>query len=320
MHHSRLLRPAGLALMAAVSLPAQTVDSILLSKTEYYLQNSSATLTIPGSYDTTNPFGSAGFNVTVSGSGLSAPTVTLATGSTYATANPSVHNGGVLVLNTDGSWGYGAPSGFGVAAPTALQNGSVNVNTYFANSLYTVSVPGQASVGLTLAPFSGQTYPAVATMSFSQGTWSGGKLLFDPTQALSITTSAYAAYFTGGIGGSMNLSLDAGTGFAGYDEQHFSRLAPAGSQTDESLSNANNFITHTFAANTFTAGNDYTAEADFARIISQDLNIAGSFSVSYYDRTTAFTISAIPEPSAYAGLTGLGALGLAAWRRRRASA
>ena len=48
-------------------------------------------------------------------------------------------------------------------------------------------------------------------------------------------------------------------------------------------------------------------------------NIAGAVSVGsvYADN---FAVSAIPEPSTYAALAGLGALGLAFWRRRQARA
>jgi len=36
-----------------------------------------------------------------------------------------------------------------------------------------------------------------------------------------------------------------------------------------------------------------------------------------WNNTTALTVSAIPEPSTYAALSGVLALGLAVWRRRR---
>src|SRR5689334_21628189 len=183
-----LLASAIFASLAVGSLHAQTVTQILIGKSEYYRQTHALPVTTAttADLDTSNSYGSAGFSVTVKGTGLSAPTVTLASGSTYNTANSVEHNGGVLVLNSEGDWGYGKSGGFGIAAPTQLQNGTVNINTYFSNNSYTVSVPTVGSVALALGSVAGNANPALPGVSFSQGTWSGGKFLFDPTQALTI--------------------------------------------------------------------------------------------------------------------------------------
>jgi hypothetical protein len=334
---------AAFALLAVASLNAQTVTSVTVSKTENYVQTSNTILTTPGNLDTSNAFGPTDFQVTVSGTGLTssnltAPVVTLTTGSTYATANPTVHNGGTLTFNSDGIWGYGfnaSPSatGQGVAAH-AINQSAPTIDTYFSNSTnattnpFAVKVYSDSSgttfstVSLYLNPTAG-AYPAIATMSFSQGTWVNGVLQVDPTQSLTITTSTYAAYLnrSAGIGGHMELGLaNAATNGVIFDVEKYSDIGPTGFTLD--VGGAGNVtggsISFTLGANTLTAGTNYNGIGLFDRIVGQDTtNLSSSFNIAYYERATTFSISAIPEPSTYAAFAGLGALGLAAWRRRR---
>jgi len=75
-----------------------------------------------------------------------------------------------------------------------------------------------------------------------------------------------------------------------------------------------------------SAGNWYAAPTDgysfrilgrnSTNTVAGDLMFADSFSVA----AGATAISAVPEPSTYAALAGLGALGFACWRRRQARA
>jgi len=63
----------------------------------------------------------------------------------------------------------------------------------------------------------------------------------------------------------------------------------------------------------------YTATSldDFRIHLSSGSNTAGDFTL--YDSITVTGSSAVPEPSTYAAVAGLAALGLAMWRRRRSA-
>ncbi len=314
---------AGFALVAGFA-HAQTVTSVTVSKSERYVQTSSTVG--PTDLDTSNANGAADFQVAVQGTGLTsgnltAPVVTLATGSTYATANPTVHNNGTLTFNSDGYWGYGfnanpADTGQGVTAATASQ-ASPNITTYFANANYTVVV-NSTTLNLSLAPFNTATNPAIPTMTFSQGTWANGVLNIDPTLPLTITTSSYGQYLdrTHSLGGHLELGmLDANNNFV-FDVESYSGIGPTG----VTLETTGGSIGYTIPANTLTAGSSYLGMGFFDRIVSQDTSLSGSFSTASFDRSTAFTVTAIPEPSTCAAAAGLGAFALAAWRRRRVRA
>lgn len=341
-----LLLSACGALLAVASLRAQTVTAVKVSKTENYVQTSNTTLATPGNLDTSNSFGPADFQVTVRGTGLTssnlaAPVVTLTTGSTYASVNSTVHNRGTLTFNSDGMWGYGydpsaSLTGQGVAAH-AINQSTPTIDTYFSNSTnastnpFSIKVYSDAggtafsTVSLYLNPSAG-AYPAIATMSFSQGTWVNGVLQVDPTQPLTITTSTYAAYLnrSAGIGGHMELGLaNALSNAVVFDIEKYSDVGPTGATLD--VGGAGNttggFLTYTVNAGTLTAGATYNGIGLFDRIVGQDTtDLAGSFNIAYFERSTSFSISAIPEPSTYAAFAGLGALGLAVWRRRKLAA
>ena len=295
-----------LFLLAALSVNSQVVSSVFVGKT-YSFRKDSAGAPVQ---DTSNPFGSAGFDVTVAGSDmalLTAPVITLPAGSTYPTVAASIHNGGTLVYDAgDEHWNYGFPNANDIAAPPA------NINGYFGSGTYSIFVQG-TTVSFFLGNIGGDgSFDAAFSpdLTFSQGTWSGGKLLVDPSQALTITTSTMSNYASGGstIGGHIGLGLD-----GIFDLENWSRVGPAG----VTLNEVDNFITYTISPGTLTAGIEYGGEASFDGIRDQSLALAGSLNGTYYGNITTFTIQAIPEPSTYAALAGLGALGLAFWQRRR---
>jgi hypothetical protein len=118
-----------------------------------------------------------------------------------------------------------------------------------------------------------------------------------------------------------------GTGFSaasvatGDVNDVFLRLAwDAGAQT---LNSFYSFDGSSYTAlSTFNPGSQWTAGSaanGFYFEVLGNSNLAGAISGGsmYADN---FAVSAIPEPSTYAALAGLGALGLAFWRRRQARA
>ncbi len=90
---------------------SQTVDAIFIGKSVEYVQTGDATVIVNPQATGPTYGGPYGFGVSVQGTGLSAPTVTLAAGSTQPSTNAVAHNGGVMGYNAeDGEWAYGSPN------------------------------------------------------------------------------------------------------------------------------------------------------------------------------------------------------------------
>ena len=94
---------------------------------------------------------------------------------------------------------------------------------------------------------------------------------------------------------------------------------------------ANGLITQLYTSNTTTYLDTSlqniaqgTALSSFDVSSTNDLSVVVGYGAGFstmgnmYGSVTGYSVSAIPEPSTYAMLGGIGALGLVAWRRRRA--
>jgi hypothetical protein len=317
MHKStRTLLLAASALLAVSSASAQTADLIVLEKLGHYQQTSAGAPTLTNYRFDVAVNSLAGDNL----SSIAAPTVTLVAGSTMPTTDATTHNSGTLVFN-DGEWRYGSPNGWGMSTP-GNAGGLSSLNTLFANGAHSVTVQGNTYSLDSDGAANNQAFmvPVVPTLTFGGGTWSGGKYVIDVSQTLTITTNAWAGFAnpTVGIGAFMDVGLDGLPAEVDDSTKVFSRLAPTMYSAD--INESATTATFTVAANTLTAGQDYEGYATFARMVSQDTSQSGVFAIAWWANETNFTISAIPEPSTYAALAGLGALGLAMWRRRKVQA
>ena len=296
--------------LAATLLPfaqvsGQTVNGIFIGKSVDNVQTD-ATTVIPNPQSPGPTYGGAyGFQATVEGTGLSAPTVTLAAGSTMPTANSSSHNGGVLGFNVmDSEWAYGSPNFNNWGATSAAE-----IDTLFATGDYTISVPTFSAVTLTLGTSLANISSVVANaplFTLTGGTWSGGVYVVNVNQAVTITSNAFAG-FSSNANGHISFDLfQQGGGLNINDERLYS---------DDT--GADNFISYTINADTLTSGQTYSVNGSFAAVLDIDTTIPGALLAAFLESSTNFTISAVPEPSAYAACAGLVVLGLACWRRRR---
>jgi hypothetical protein len=275
-----LLLLAALALLAISSAQAQTVEGYGIAYTVDYTQ------TVAGSSSlNANPYS---FSAFVEGPSLSG-TYTFTHGGS-ATSPQAIPASGIF-RNFEAA-GY----------PNFPALSAAYADSF---SLHLLHTGGPTDVtSLSLASGSFPTAPAL-----SGGTWSGGKLL---VAAGSPYTLNFNSHGTGGIGwNNVELYIDLTPGVGGtYDAQSTPNVATS------------SFV---LPANTLTIGNTYNVELLFFNRVDVDdeVSVAGAFGFATYTTALNFQIqavSAIPEPSTYAALVGVAALGFAAWHRRRTAA
>ena len=279
------LLPAMLALLAVSSASAQTVQYILVQKERYYTQLTNSTVnTSPTFQFTASVEPVDGQNL----SGIATPSVTSKPSGTGPT-------GSMVYISDDGNWQI--QSNYGSL---------MSLNAAYGAGSYGINVLGQAvSVNLASEP-----YTPIPLVGLSGGSISGGILHWNVDQALTLTLA------DPGIVGVPPAAIDfMSLGVWGTDTA-FERNVIQFANTPA--------LSITIAANTFIAGKTYEIEASFVNFSGgtgltaiSGGTLDGVQTSGLYGTTTTFQLTAIPEPSTYAAFAGLGALGLAFWRRRK---
>ncbi len=253
-------------------------------------------------------------------SGLTAPTITLASGSTAATAAPTIYNNGTLVYNAgDGQWSYGAPNGTGHNAGT----NPTNFNTLYANGVYTVTSEGYTyNLDLNGGSNNWAYFPTtIPQFTLTGGYWDNGTYYVDPANAFSIISNVFADY----ANASDNIGAFVGFWASGdleFDVLNFSRLAPTG-ETAEAAGGTNGTIVGEQAGpKEITPGLQLRFGLEYGRMVSIDSsNNNGVTALALWSSQTELNLVVIPEPSTYALLAlGLGVVGLAVRRRSHTAA
>lgn len=289
------------ALGAAGSGLAQSIEFVVVDRQVNFVQ------TVAGSagLDGATPYE---FLIDVNGTSLTAPpfTFTLKKPGDAVTVYTSIER------STGTEWE--AP-GFGLRAFSSMANlqstfpdGAYTIQTNLGNTS-ALSIPnliGSTNDGFANTPF------IIATQNSNPVTWSGGKMLIDPTQELTLTSTVFADNYvmaTGRIG----LWLD-----YGMTGQEVTNETAPGSFIFNAAS-----VQMQILANTLSPGT-YNGVLEFNNIVGAglvDLSAtygAGAKGVSVYTAYTSFQIQAVPEPSTYAAIFGALAL-LGVLLRRRGS-
>jgi autotransporter-associated beta strand protein/T5SS/PEP-CTERM-associated repeat protein len=269
--------PTEIGNVIAANTP-QTGDTGLTTSVAMNLSNAS-TIDTSGSAATLSGVLSGSGSLTKSGAG----TLTLGGASTYTGA--TTISAGTLALGASGSVDSATIS---IGSGAIFDISAVTDFTLAAGQTLggTGSVDGALTLGsgAILAPGN-----SPGTLTFTDGlTLNAGAILYFELGTVSDLIAVTGGTLTGPSSGTVTLNLTDSGGFA------------AGTYTlfDYTAATLDNFDITDFALGTTIAGYDYT------------FNLTG----------TAFELIAattVPEPSTYAALAGLFALGLAAWRKRR---
>lgn len=289
------------SLGAAGALSAQSVQFVVLDRQVNFVQTAAGSAGLAGA----TPYE---FVIDLNGTGLMAPPFTF----TFKKPGDPTTEYTSFVRDPGKEWQAPGPEGaYQFASMAALHSvfpdGSYTIQTNLGNTSG-LSIPnliGGTNDGFANTPF------IIATQNSNPVTWSGNRMIIDPTMELTLTSTAF----------STNYAVSTGRIGLWVSGNSFNQ-----DQTNETVPDSFIFNSDTvqmqILANSLSAG-IYSGALEFNNVVSGGLVDlsgvygAGAKGVSVYTAFTNFQIQAIPEPSAYAVIAGVLALAGVMVRRRR---
>jgi hypothetical protein len=274
MKTTRSLMAIAGALVATALMSGQTINDFMVGKIYDGSQTSGS-----GS-----SFASPGYGIftEVMGTGLSG---------TYTVATPGGTVTSPLTLT-----GNASERQYEVASTYADVSA---LNAAYANGDYTFAIPASGGPFSPTLSLTGDAFPNTFSITgLTNGTWSGGNLVFNPGQSLTLTFDS----FSGMVNGTDRIFFNADTGY----------------EIETSVAGTTSFLVPANSIS-LSAGQTTSAELVFAKVVDFDnTTISGASGMAVYATIVSITLQAIPEPSTYAAIFGTLALaGVAMHRRRR---
>lgn len=293
---ARTTSPLLACLVSLVALPAhaQSIQYILIQKEQFYTQRKSG----PNFHWTQAPQNSFQFTATVepaAGSNISGIATPSLLSVPAGNSGPIGPIGPMVYIEEDGNWQFQQSFDSLPALHNAYGIGAYGMNILGANLW--ITLPNESFF-----------YPEIPGARTSSGSIIDGVLLWDPSQPLTLTLTPRGTLGTAAV--DMMIMSVTGPGFA-----------------EEVIKFDNLGISIDIPAATFLPNQTYEVEMSYINIAGATqfgvLNgglLDGAQYAGLYVQTAYWTIQTIPEPSTYAAFAGLGALGLAFWRRRKQAA
>ena len=229
-----------------------------------------------------------GFGVDVDGNGIGGITAPTVTGPfNVGLIGALGHNGGTLVYSQgDRGWRYGQ-NGNDWGSPTLAAS-----NSRFPDGTYVVTVSGNAlTFNLT-----GQRFPNAPRLTLTGGTWTDGRYVVRPSQALTLTTNAFTDY------GTAAESMICVAIVGGHFIKPFAEVAPQGCAwglaRKFATSTSGNTLSYTIPAGTLVNGQEYALGAIFDTMVQSvpHAGLPGSSNHATYHASTFVLLKAEEEP------------------------
>jgi len=230
---------------------------------------------------------------------------------------------GITVVNHTGAGTTTLTGTNTYTGATTVSAGRLTINGSAANSAFTVNsnatLGGSGTVGALTIASGGTLAPgnSPGTLHAGNTTWlGGGSYAWQINDATGGAGAAGTNWDLLSITGTLNLSaLTSETPFI------LSLASLTAGDAAGLVADFDATQNHAYTIATATGGITGFDASDFSILTDHFINDlqggAWSLHSDGYNLNLAFTASAVPEPSTYAALLGLAALGLALWRRRR---
>ena len=148
---------------------------------------------------------------------------------------------------------------------------------------------------------SNNLYSNVPVASMNTGSWSSGTFMVNASDALTISSNTFSTNYLDNLS-RIEIRVD-GNG------NSFSQSANNGNSGDSQSLNLNAFD--------LTSGQTYRVEIGFTRFDGTATMITGTDTIGSFTTITTFDLQAVPEPSSWATIAGVLALGCVGGSRRR---
>lgn len=283
-----------------LSLPAQTVEFVVVDRQANFIQTASGSASLDGA----TPYE---FVVDVQGQNLNAPAFVF----TFKKPGDATTNYASYERDTGKEWQ--APlSGTGEFASMGA------LHSAFPDGAYTIQTTGFSNASLSIPNLVGSTNDGFGNTPFVTATqdgvpvaWFSNRMIIDPTKSLLIQSNAFTTNYVEG-----NSRIGLGVSGNGFDQQVTNETVPG------NFTFSGNSVQLLITGGTLSAGQIYHGDLEFNNVVSSLVDLSSIYGgsakgVSVYTAYTNFQIQAVPEPATYAAWAALIALGAALRRRRR---